>query len=58
MVQRDGLSKKIAMEFDLSYIMRKYGISFSEKMKFFCGQKMKDNVSQKIHGKMMFSLCW
>ena len=56
MFQKDGLSKKIALEYDLSYIMRKDGISFSRKYDiFFYGWKMK-NISQKIHGNMMFSV--
>ena len=25
---------------------------------FFYGRKMKDDISQKIHGNMMFSVCW
>ena len=35
MFQKDGLSKKIALEYDLSYIMRKDGISFSRKYDIF-----------------------
>ena len=35
MFRKDGLSKKIALEYDLSYIMRKDGISFSRKYDFF-----------------------
>ena len=35
MSQKDGLSKKIALEYDLSYIIRKDGISFSRKCDIF-----------------------
>ena len=35
MFRKDGLSKKIALEYDLSYIMRKDGISFSRKYDIF-----------------------
>ena len=35
MFRRDGLSKKIVLEYDLSYIMRKDGISFSRKYDIF-----------------------
>ena len=44
--------KKMALEYDLSCIMRKDG------MIFFYGRKMKYDLSQKIHGNMMFSVCW
>ena len=30
---------------------------FPENMIFFYGRKMKDDLSQKIHGNMMFSVC-
>ena len=59
MFRKDGLSKKIALEYDLSYIMRKDGISFSRKYDIsFYGWKMKDDISQKIHRNMMLSICW
>ena len=35
MFRKDGLSKEIALEYDLSYIMRKEGISFPANMIFF-----------------------
>ena len=35
MFQKNGLFKKIALEYDLSYIMRKDGISFSRKHDIF-----------------------
>ena len=35
MFRKDGLYKKIALEYGLSYIMRKYGISFSRKYDIF-----------------------
>ena len=31
---------------------------FPENMIFFYGRKMKDDLSKKIHGNMMFSICW
>ena len=59
MLRKDGLSKKIAQEYDLSYIMRKDGISFSRKYDtFFNGWRMKDDISPKIYRNMMFSVCW
>ena len=39
MFRKDGLSKKIALEYDLSYIMRKDGISFSRKYDIFFTDK-------------------
>ena len=42
MFWKDGLSKRIALEYDLSYIMRKDGISFSRKYDiFFMDKKWK-----------------
>ena len=35
MFRKDDLSKEIALEYDLSYIMRKDGISFSRKYDIF-----------------------
>ena len=35
MFRKDDLSKKIALEYDLSYIIRKDGISFSQKYHIF-----------------------
>ena len=58
MFRKDGLSQTVALEYDLSYIMRKDGIFSPENMIFFYGRKMKDDISQKIHGNMMFSVCW
>ena len=59
MFRKDGLSQKIALKYDLSYIMRKDGISFSRKYDFFFyGRKMKNDIFQKAHGNMMFSVCW
>ena len=31
---------------------------FPENMIFFYGPKMKDDISQKIDGNIMFSVCW
>ena len=55
---KDGLSKNIALEYDLCYIIRKDGISFSRKNDiFFDGWTIKDDLSQKIYGNMLFSVC-
>ena len=43
----DGLSKKIALEFDLSCIIGKYDISFSREYDLTPRQKVKDDLSQK-----------
>ena len=48
--------KKLALEYDVFYIMKKDGIFFPKNI-FFYGRKMKDNISQKLHGNMMFSVC-
>ena len=48
MFRENGLSKKkIALEYDLSCIIRKIDISFSENMILSFRQKMKDDLSQK-----------
>ena len=44
--------KKITLEYDLSCIIRKDGISFSRKCDIFSRWKVKDDISQKIHGNM------
>ena len=44
---KDGLSKKIALEFDLSCIIGKDDISISRKYGFTPKRKMKDDLSQK-----------
>ena len=54
---RWSFQKKNALEYDLSSMIRKDGISFFPKIYFFYGRKMKDTLSQKIHGNMMFSVC-
>ena len=46
--------QKITLEYDLSCIIRKDGISFSRKCDIFSRWKVKDDISQKIHGNMMF----
>ena len=57
MFWKDHLSKKIALESDLSYIVRRYFFYiFPENMILFFRQKMKDDLSQKIRGNMIFSL--
>ena len=57
MFWKDGLFKKIAPEHDLSCIFWKDSIFFLKMWYFFFGQKMKDDLSQEIHGNMIFSLC-
>ena len=47
--------KKIAFEYDLSFIIWKDGIFF-RKIYFFFGRKMEDDLSQEIHGNMIFSV--
>ena len=44
--------KKIAAEYDLSSTIRKDDISFSRKYDTFSRRKVKDDLSQKIHGNM------
>ena len=53
MFWKDRLSKKIALEYHLSCIMY-YGI-FSRKHDLVLRWKMKDDLSQKVHGDMVFS---
>ena len=49
MPQKDCLSKKkITLEYDLSYIIW--------KIYFFFGRKMEDDLSQEIHGNIIFSV--
>ena len=57
---KDGLFKKIALEYDLSCIIGKGDISFSRKYDLNPRRKMKDDLSQKkkkkkIHRHMMIS---
>ena len=47
--------KEIALKYDLSCIIRKDYISFSENIILFFEGKMKDDLSQKIDGNMIFS---
>ena len=47
---------EIALEYDLSSTIRKNDISFSRKYEIVSCQKVKDDLSQKIHGNMMFSM--
>ena len=56
MFPKDGLSKNITLEYDLSCIIEKDSISFSQKYDVFSRRKVKDDLSQKIHGNMMFSV--
>ena len=48
-------SKRVALGHDLSCIIWKDGI-FSPKTYFFPGQEVRDDLSQEIHGNMIF-LC-
>ena len=54
MFWKDELLKKIALEYDLSCIIWKDGISFSNAC-FLIEQEMKDDFSQEIQGNMIFS---
>ena len=55
---KDGLSKKIALEFDLSCIIGKDDISISRKYDLTSRRKMKDDLSQKNTQKYdIFSKC-
>ena len=55
---KDGLSKKIALEFDLSCIIGKDDISISRKYDLTPRRKMKDDLSQKNTQKYdIFSKC-
>ena len=55
MFRKDGLST--ALEYDLSYIIRKDDIFFPKNIILFFRQKMKDDLCQKkkIHGYVIFS---
>ena len=55
MFWKDGLSKKIALEYDLSCIIRKGGIVFHEKRILFFRRRKKGDLSQKISGNIIFS---
>ena len=46
--------KKIALDSDPSCIFRKDSISFPENMILFFRQKMKTDLSQKLHGNIFF----
>ena len=50
---KDSLSKKIALEHDLSCTIRKDGTSFSRINDIFSRRKVKDDLFQKIHGNML-----
>ena len=52
---KDGLSKKIALESDLSCIIGKDYISFSRQYDLTPRCKMKDDLSQKNNGNMIFT---
>ena len=46
--------QKMALEYDLCCIVMKDGICFPENMILFFRRKMKDVLSQKIRGNMIF----
>ena len=48
--------KKIELEFDLSCIIWRDAFFFRKIWYFFFGRKMKDDLSQGIHGNMIFSI--
>ena len=50
---KDSLSKKIALEHDLSCTIRKDGTSFSRINDIFSRRKVKDDLFQKIHRNML-----
>ena len=54
--QKKKKKKKIALEYDLFCNIWKDGISFFTKISFFFRRKMKDDLSQKIHENMIFSV--
>ena len=49
-------SKRVAPGHDLSCIIWKDGIFFPENIIFFFGQEVSDDLSQEIHGHMIFSV--
>ena len=55
-VWKDGLFKKIALEYDLSCIIRKSGIFFPKTWYLFFGRGAKGDLSREIHGNMTFSV--
>ena len=54
--RKDGLSKKIALEYDLSCIIGKDDISFSQKYDLTPRRKMKDDLSQKKYTEIWYFL--
>ena len=55
---KDGLSKTIALEFDISYIIGNYDISFSWEHDLTPRRKMKDDLSQKNTRKYNIFFKW
>ena len=53
--KRWSFPKNIALEYGLSCIIWKDSIFFQKIWQFFFGWKMKDDLSQEIHGSMIFS---
>ena len=57
MFSKDGLSKKIVLEYDLFSIIKKYGICFSQKYIFSTDGKGQMIFLKKYMENMMFSIC-
>ena len=53
--ERMVFSKRAAPEHDLSCIILKDGTFFPKTWYFFLGQEVRDDLSQEIHGNMIFS---
>ena len=51
-----GLSRKIALEYIFFAMSEKMVFRFSRKHEIFFRRKMKDDLSQKTHGNMIFSV--
>ena len=47
-------SNKATLGHDLSCIIQKNGIFFIENIFFFLGQEVRGNLSQEVHGNMIF----
>ena len=49
--------QKNALEYDLSCIIWKDRIFLAKRWSFFFGRKLKDDLSEEMHGNMIFSVC-
>ena len=54
MFRKNGLSQKVALEYDLSCIIKKDDIALCENMTLSFRQKMKDNLFSKNYMKIYF----